>query len=208
MRFLLINGSPHKNGTTSAPLAEFARILREEGAECETMQIGNLAIRGCTACMYCKKNGKCVICDTVNEAAERFNEADGLIVASPVYYASPNGSVISFLDRLFFSTPFEKTMKLGASLVCARRGGCTASFDVLNKYFAISGMPIIPSTYWNQVHGASSEEDALHDEEGMQTVRNLARNAVFLAKSIKLGKESFGYPEQERNFRTNFIKKS
>ena len=207
MRFLLINGSPHKEGTTSAALAEFARILKEEGAESETVQIGNLAIRGCTACMYCKKNGKCVICDTVNEVAERFAEADGIIVASPVYYASPTGSVISFLDRLFFSTPFKKTMKLGASIVCARRGGLSASFDVLNKYFAMSGMPIIPSTYWNQVHGAPSGEDALLDEEGMQTVRNLARNAVFLARSIELGKEHFGLPVEERNHRTNFIKR-
>ena len=206
MRFLLINGSPHKNGTTSAALAELTKTLYEEGAECETMQIGNLAIRGCTACMYCKRNGKCVICDTVNEAAERFREADGIIVASPVYYASPSGSVVSFLDRLFFSTPFDKTMKLGAAIVCARRGGTTASFDVINKYFTMSGMPIIPSTYWNQVHGASSEEEALRDEEGMQTMRNLARNAAFLARCIKLGRESFDLPKTERNFRTNFIK--
>lgn len=207
MKVLLINGSPHKDGTTNASLAEAARTLEAEGIETETVQVGQLTIRGCTACLGCRKLGRCVINDGVNEVAEKFAEADGIIVGSPVYYASPNGNLISFLDRLFYSSPFDKRMKVGAAVVCARRGGCTASFDVINKYFTISGMPVASSSYWNQVHGASSPEDARADEEGMQTMRNLARNMAFLIKSIGLGKEKYGLPEKESASRTNFIKR-
>ena len=206
MKVLLINGSPHKNGTTHAALSEAARILGEEGIESEIIQVGHLPIRGCIACLGCRKNGKCSFNDAVNEIAPLFAEADGIIVGSPVYYASPNGNLISFLDRLFYSTSFDKSMKVGAAVVCARRGGCTASFDVLNKYFTISGMPIASSSYWNQVHGANAEDAAL-DAEGMMTMRNLARNMAFLIKSISLGKEKLGAPERESGIRTNFIKR-
>ncbi len=206
MKVLLINGSPHKNGTTYTALSEAEKILNKEGIETEIMQIGHLNIRGCTGCLSCRKLGKCVFDDAVNEAAEKFKEADGLIVGSPVYYASPNGTLLAFLDRLFYSSSFDKTMKVGAAVACARRGGCTATFDVLNKYFTISGMPVASSTYWNQVHGANGE-DALLDLEGMQTMRNLASNMAFLIKSISLGKEKFGLPAKESGARTNFIKR-
>ena len=206
MKVLVINGSPHKSGTTNAALAEAVKTLSGEGIECEIMQVGHLALRGCTACLGCRKAGKCVIDDSVNEAAEKFREADGIIVGSPVYYASPNGTLISFLDRLFYSTPFDKRAKVGAAVVVARRGGCTAAFDVLNKYFSISGMPIATSSYWNQVHGANAE-DAPLDEEGMMCMRNLARNMAFLIKSINVGSQTIGLPERESGIRTNFIKK-
>ncbi len=205
MKVLLINGSPHKNGTTYTALSEAEKVLKEEGIETEIIQIGNLDIRGCTGCLSCRKLGKCVFDDAVNEVAERFKEADGIIIGSPVYYASPNGTVLAFLDRLFYSSSFDKTMKVGAAVACARRGGCTATFDVLNKYFTISGMPIVSSTYWNQVHGANGD-DALLDLEGMQTMRNLARNMAFLIRSITLGKEKYGLPNRESGARTNFIK--
>ena len=206
MKVLIINGSPHASGTTSVALAEAARELEEQGMEPETVHIGALAIRGCLACSYCKTEGKCVVNDEVNEVAKKFAEADGIIVGSPVYYASPNGNLISFLDRLFHSTHFDKSMKVGAAVVCARRGGCTASFDVINKYFTISGMPIASSTYWNQVHGACAE-DAPFDEEGLMTMRNLAKNMAFLIKSISLGKESFGIPKTEGGKKTSFIRR-
>ena len=206
MKMLLINGSPHANGTTNAALSEVARTLKEEGVDAEIIQVGNLPIRGCMGCYGCVKNGKCVIDDKVNEVASMFQECDGLIVGSPVHYASPSGTLICFLDRLFYSTRFDKRDKIGAAVVCARRGGCTASFDVLNKYFTISGMPVVSSTYWNQVHGANAE-DAPLDEEGMQTMRNLAKNAAFLARAIKREKETNGLPEVERGKRTNFIRK-
>ena len=206
MKVLLINGSPHKKGTTARALEEAARVLSEEGIETEIRQVGHLPIRGCVACLGCRKNGKCSFDDAVNEIAPIFAESDGIIVGSPVYYASPNGNLISFLDRLFYSTNFDKSMKVGAAVVAARRGGCTASFDVLNKYFTISGMPIASSTYWNQVHGANAE-DAEEDGEGLMTMRNLARNTAFLIKSISLGKEKLGMPERERGIRTNFIKR-
>lgn len=204
MKVLLINGSPHKTGTTYAALSEVARTLEAEGAESEIIHVGHLALRGCIACNSCTRLGKCVIDDEVNEIARKFAESDGLIVGSPVHYAAPTGAIVCLLDRLFYSTRFEKRDKVGASVVCARRGGCTAAFDVLNKYFTISGMPVVSSTYWNQVHGASAEDAAL-DEEGMQCMRNLARNTVFLMKSIALGKEKEGLPECEKRFRTNFI---
>ncbi len=207
MKVLIINGSPHKNGTTYTALSEAKRILEEEGIEAEILHIGN-GVKGCFACGACHKDGACgcIQKDIVNEASEKFKEADGLLVGSPVYYASPNGSVISFLDRLFYSSRFDKSMKVGAAVVCARRGGCTASFDVLNKYYSISGMPIATSTYWNQVHGLTAE-DAPFDEEGMQTMRNLARNMSFMIKSIALGKEKYGLPEKETAKKTNFIRR-
>ncbi|MBQ6019391.1 MAG: flavodoxin family protein, partial [Clostridia bacterium] len=187
MYVLLINGSPRKGGNTSLALAEMEKIFRENGVETETMQIGASAIRGCACCGGCAKTGKCVFDDEVNVAAEKFARADGLVVASPVYYASANGTLVSFLDRLFFSSHFDKTMKVGASVAVARRGGCSATFDELNKYFTISGMPVASSRYWNSVHGRLPGE-AGRDEEGMRTMRTLARNMTFLMKSIALGK--------------------
>lgn len=206
MKVLLINGSPHKAGTTFTALSEAKAQLEAEGIETELIQVGSKNIRGCAGCLSCKSTGRCAIDDGVNEIAAKLDEADGIIVGSPVYYASPNGTLISFLDRMFYSSKSDKTMKVGAAVVCARRGGCTASFDVLNKYFSISGMPIATSSYWNQVHGAVAE-DALLDLEGMQTMRNLARNMAFLIKSIALGKAELGLPSPERGARTNFVKK-
>ena len=206
MKMLLLNGSPHKNGTTNAALTEVARVLNEEGVETEILHVGNLGVRGCMGCYACMSLQKCVIDDEVNEIVKKFEESDGLIIGSPVYYGSPAGGFISLLDRLFYCARFDKRAKVGAAVVCARRGGCTATFDVLNKYFTISGMPVVSSTYWNQVHGASAD-DATLDEEGMQCMRNLARNAAFLMKSIELGKTQIGLPALERGARTNFIRK-
>ncbi len=206
MKVLIINGSPHKEGTTFAALSEAKATLEKDGVECEIVHVGHLAVRGCVACLGCRKTGKCTIDDSVNEVAEKFREADGIIVGSPVYYAAPNGTLLSFLDRLFYSTGFDKRKKVGAAVVCARRGGCTAAFDVLNKYFTISGMPVATSSYWNQVHGASGD-DARLDEEGMMCMRNLARNMAFLMKSVALGEEKYGMPEKESGIRTNFIRK-
>ena len=205
MKVLLINGSPHKDGTTFAALNEIKTTLAKEGIDSEIIQVGNLPLRGCMACYACNSIGKCVIDDEVNRVADLFREADGIIVGSPVHYAAPSGALICFLDRLFYSARFDKRAKVGAAVVCARRGGCTAAFDVLNKYFSISGMPIVSSTYWNQVHGGSAEQAVL-DEEGMQCMRNLGRNAAFLIKSIKLGEQKEGLPTVERRFRTNFIR--
>lgn len=205
MKVLLINGSPHKEGTTYAALSEVARTLEAEGVESEIIQVGHLPLRGCAACYACSKLKKCVFDDEVNEIAKKFEDADGLIVGSPVHYAAPSGALICFLDRLFYSTRFDKRFKVGASVVCARRGGCTAAFDVLNKYFTISGMPVVSSSYWNQVHGANAEE-AAQDAEGMQCMRNLGRNAAFLIKSIALGRDTIGIHERERAHRTNFIR--
>ena len=206
MKVLLINGSPHKSGTTFAALSEVKKALEEEGAICEIIQVGHLAISGCLGCSACTKLQRCAIDDEVNLVAEKFRECDGFIVGSPVHYAAPAGNLICFLDRLFYSTKFDKRDKVGAAVVCARRGGCTAAFDVLNKYFTISGMPVATSTYWNQVHGANAD-DATLDEEGMQCMRNLGHNTAFLIKSIELGKEKHGLPELERSYRTNFIRK-
>ena len=206
MKVLLINGSPHKSGTTYAALSEVAKTLNAEGVETEVIQVGHLAIRGCAGCSRCTELGKCTYDDIVNEVAEKFKSADGIIVGSPVHYAAPTGALVSFLDRMFYSGRFDKRDKVGASVVCARRGGCTAAFDVLNKYFTISGMPVATSSYWNQVHGANAE-DAQLDEEGMLCMRNLARNMTFLMKSIALGKESLGLPEKEKGVRTNFIRR-
>ena len=205
MKVLMINGSPRKDGNTALALKEMETIFAENGIDVVTMQIGSQPIRGCIACGTCSKNGKCVFDDAVNEAAPHFKEADGLVIASPVYYASANGTLISFLDRLFYSAPVDKRMKVGASVTVARRGGLSATFDELNKYFTICGMPVASSQYWNSVHGGAKGE-AEQDEEGLQTMRVLARNMVFLMKSIALGKEQFGLPEQESRAWTNFIR--
>lgn len=205
MKVLMINGSPHKEGNTATALQEMKKVFEQEGIEAEIVNIGNDAIRGCAACGACRKLGKCVYDDLVNEIAPKFEEADGLVVGSPVYYASANASLVAVLDRLFYSTGFAKTMKVGAGVVVARRGGLSATFDELNKYFTISGMPVASSQYWNSVHGAAPGE-ASRDLEGMQTMRVLARNITFLMKSIRLGKEKFGLPETEPKTPTNFIR--
>ena len=205
MKVLMINGSPRKNGNTSIALAEMERIFQEEGIQVETVQLGAQDIRGCIACLSCKKKGRCVFADLVNQTAPKFEAADGLVIASPVYYASANGGLISFLDRLFYSTLFDKTMKVGAAVAVARRGGNSATYDELNKYFAISGMPIATGQYWNAVYGREKGE-AQEDAEGLQTMRTLVRNMAFLMKSIALGKERFGLPEREPFQRTNFIR--
>lgn len=205
MKVLLVNGSPHKNGNTAYALNQMAEVFAAEGVETEILHIGSQAIRGCIACRSCAKTGKCVFDDAVNEAAPKFQEADGIVVGSPVYYASANATLVAFLDRLFFSTPFDKRMKVGASLVVARRGGCSATFDELNKYFTISGMPIASSHYWNSVHGRVPGE-AAEDQEGIVTARNLAKNMAFLMKSIALGREAYGIPEYDPRSFTNFIR--
>lgn len=205
MKVLLVNGSPKANGNTAMALEEMVKIFKEQGIETEVLHVGNKAIRGCIACGSCREKGACVFEDMVNESAEKFAECDGLVVASPVYYASANATLIAFLDRLFYSTGFDKTMKVGASVVAARRGGCSATFDELNKYFMISGMPVASSQYWNSVHGGAPG-DAAQDAEGLQTMRTLARNMSFLMKSIALGKEKFGLPEKEKKVATNYIR--
>lgn len=205
MKVLLINGSPHTEGNTALALSEMAKIFAQDGIETETINIGNKAIRGCMGCYACSESGKCVIDDEVNAAAQKLDEADGIVVGSPVYYASANGTLISFLDRLFYSSKCDKRMKVGASIAVARRGGCSATYDELNKYFTINNMPIAPSQYWNSVHGRFPGE-AEKDEEGMQTMRTLARNMIFMMKSFEIGKEKFGLPEKEAPKRTSFIK--
>ena len=202
-KVLLLNGSPHAKGCTAAALDEMVKIFSEEGIETETVQIGSKAVRGCIGCNRCGSLGKCVFDDLVNEVAPKFEAADGLVIGSPVYYGSPNGTILSFLDRLFYSTPFPKHMKVGAAVVSCRRGGNTASFDALNKYFSISSMPIAASTYWNMVHGFTAE-DVAKDLEGLQTMRNLAKSMSFLIKVIADGKEKYGCPEPERGVFTSF----
>lgn len=204
MKVLIINGSPRVGGNTSIAVREMEKTFLEEGLEVETLQIGNEDIRGCIACNQCAETGKCVFDDIVNTVAEKFEKADGLVVASPVYYASANATLIALLDRLFYSSHFDKTMKVGASVVCARRGGCSATFDELNKYFTIANMPIASSQYWNSIHGRDKGEAEM-DAEGKQTMRVLARNMSFLIKSIALGKEKFGLPKTEEQVWTHFI---
>ena len=204
IKVLMINGSPRAEGNTALALREMERVFAEQGIQVETVQIGGQAVRGCVACNGCAKLGKCVYDDIVNELAVKFEKADGLVVASPVYYASANATLIACLDRLFYSSHFDKTMKVGASAVCARRGGCSATFDELNKYFTIPGMPVVSSQYWNSVHGRIPGE-AEGDGEGRQTMRTLARNMAFLMKSIALGKEQFGLPEKEERISTSFM---
>lgn len=205
MKVLLINGSPHREGNTYIALKEMEKIFSAEGIDSEIIQIGHRAIRGCIGCRACAKKGKCVFDDCVNEIAPKFKECDGLVIGSPVYYASANGTMVSFLDRLFFSTPFDKTMKVGASVAVARRGGLSSTFDEMNKYFTICGMPVASSQYWNSIHGREPGE-AQQDAEGLQTMRTLARNMSFLMKSIALGKEKYGMPKQEPACFTNFVR--
>ena len=202
-KVLLLNGSPHVHGCTAAALEEMIKVFEEEGVETELIQVGTKEIRGCIACGSCSLTGKCVFDDLVNEVAAKFEKADGLVVGSPVYYGSPNGTILSFMDRLFYSTEFSKQMKVGAAVVSCRRGGNTASFDVLNKYFTISGMPVASSTYWNQVHGFTAE-DVKKDLEGLQTMRNLARSMSFMIKAFADAKEKYGYPVFERDSFTSF----
>ena len=205
MKVLILNGSPRANGNTALAIKEMEKVFKAEGVEFETIVVGNKDIRGCIACGKCSESGKCVFDDEVNEIAKKFEEADGLVIASPVYYASANATLMALLARLFYSTHFNKTMKVGASVVCARRGGCSATFDELNKFFTISGMPVASSQYWNNIHGGAPG-DADADEEGKRTMRVLARNMTFLMKSIELGKEKFGLPEEEPRVFTNFIR--
>ncbi|MBR1853389.1 MAG: flavodoxin family protein [Lachnospiraceae bacterium] len=205
MKVLVLNGSPRVGGNTSVALEEMRKVFEDEGVEVEIVQIGNKDIRGCIACGTCFQKGQCVFDDVVNELAPKFEAADGLVVATPVYYASANATLIACLDRLFYSTHFDKTMKVGASVVCARRGGCSATFDELNKYFTISNMPIASSQYWNSIHGREKGQAEM-DEEGKQTMRVLARNMTFLMKSIALGREKFGLPKKETWTPTHFIR--
>ena len=205
MKVLLINGSPRANGNTARCLKEMEAIFQAQGIETETVHVGNKDIRGCIACRSCARTGKGVFDDLVNETAPKFEAADGIVVGSPVYYAGPNATVTAFLDRLFFSTSFDKTMKVGACAVVCRRGGASASFDRLNKYFTISGMPVASSRYWNSAHGSTPGE-VEQDEEGLRTMRTLARNMAFLMKSIALGKAQYGLPERETGAATNFIR--
>ena len=205
MKVLMLNGSPKPQGNTARALKEMEMILAQEGIEVETIHLGNKDIRSCVACGGCGRTGKCVFDDVVNELAVKFEAADGLVAASPVYYASANATLVAALTRLFYSTRFPKTMKVGASVVVARRGGCSATFDELNKFFTISGMPVASSQYWNSVHGGAPGE-VEQDAEGLQTMRTLARNMAFLMKSIALGKEKYGLPEKEPGQWTNFIR--
>ncbi len=206
MKALLVNGSPRPKGCTFTALSELAKTLEENGIETEIIQIGNKDIRGCIACRKCHStgSGKCIFDDIVNEVAPKFAEADAFVIGSPVYFASPAGGAVAFLDRLFFSSlNVDKTMKVGAAVVSCRRGGNTATFDMLNKYFTMTGMPVVSSQYWNMVYGGSPEE-VLQDEEGLQTMRTLGRNMAFLMKSIQLGKQQMGLPEKEQQVFTNF----
>lgn len=204
MKVLILNGSPKINGNTMTAVNEMIKVFDAEGVDSEVIQVGNKDVRGCISCGTCSEKGKCVFDDIVNEIAPKFEDADGLVAASPVYYASANATLIACLDRLFYSSHFDKTMKVGASIVVARRGGCSATFDELNKYFTISGMPVASSQYWNSVHG-NAPGQAVKDLEGLQTIRTLARNMTFLMKSIALGKEKFGLPEKEEHLWTHFI---
>ena len=205
MKVLMINGSPKANGNTSIALREMEKVFVQEDVKVELLHIGNQDIRGCIACGGCAEKGRCVFDDAVNEAAAKLKDCDGLVVGSPVYYASANATLVALLTRLFYSTPFDKTMKVGACVVAARRGGLSATFDELNKFFTISGMPVASSQYWNSVHGRLPGE-AAQDAEGMQTMRTLARNMTFLMKSIALGKEKYGLPQKEARQSTNFIR--
>ena len=197
MKVLILNGSPHVDGCTARALKEAAQILEKEGILTETIEVGSQSIRGCVSCGSCRKTGKCVFDDLVNEVVPLFAEADGIIVGSPVYYAGANGTLIAFMDRLFYSTRFDKTMKVGAAILSSRRAGSTSAFDEINKYFTIAGMPVVSSTYWNEVHGFTAA-DVEKDAEGLQTMRNLGRNMAFLIKAVNLAKEQYGLPQNER----------
>ncbi len=205
MKVLMINGSPRKDSNTALALAQMEQVFAEEGIEVTTVQVGRDDVRGCVACNGCSKLGRCVYNDCVNELAPLFEEADGLVVGTPVYFGSANATMVAVLDRLFYSTSFDKTMKVGAAVAVARRGGLTATFDELNKYFTISGMPVASGQYWNGVHGRLPGE-AEQDGEGLQQMRTLARNMAFLMKSIALGKEAYGLPEKEPRVSTHFVR--
>ena len=205
MKVLLINGSPKVKGNTAFALDQMAEVFAAEGIETEIIQVGSRDIRGCIGCGKCHQAGKCVFDDLVNEVAVKLAKADGMVVGSPVYYASPNGTLISFLDRLFYSKSCDLRMKVGASVVVARRGGCTAAMDVLNKYFTISQMPLASSCYWNMIHGSKPGE-AAQDLEGIRTMRTLAKNMAFLMKAVAARKETSGLPEPEPFAFTNFIR--
>ena len=206
MKVLMINGSPRRENNTSIALGEMEKVFAEEGIDVELVNVGTKDVRGCIACNKCSELGKCVFDDIVNECAAKLAEADGLVVGTPVYYASANGSVVSLMDRLFYSTgSIDKTMKVGAAIAVARRGGLTATFDQMNKYFTISGMPVASGQYWNGAHGRLPGE-ATEDAEGMQQMRTLARNMAFLMKSIALGREKYGLPEREPGCMTNFVR--
>ena len=206
MKVLMINGSPRENGNIALAFHEMERVFQENGVETENILLGKKAVRGCVACETCRKNGKCVFDDIVNELAEKFREADGLVIGSPVYYGSANGTLMSALQRLFYSTPFDKSLKVGASVVSARRSGCTATFDELNKFFTLSNMPVATSQYWNNIYGWEPGEGNV-DQEGRQVMRVLARNMVFLMKSIALGKQEIGIPQaEEPRVWTNFTR--
>ncbi len=205
LKVLLVNGSPHQNGNTAIALREMEKVFQAEGVETELLHVGNQAIRSCIACGKCRELHKCVFDDMVNVAAPKFEACDGLVVGSPVYYASANATLVAFLTRLFYSTGFDKTMKVGAGVVAARRGGLSATFDELNKFFTISGMPVASGQYWNSVHGQTPGQ-AAEDSEGLQGMRTLARNMTFLMKSIALGKREFGLPEKEPKTFTNFVR--
>lgn len=205
MKVLLLNGSPHAHGNTAIALDEMVKVFQQEGIETEIVHVGNKDIRGCIACRKCDELGRCVFDDLVNETAAKFAECDGLVLGSPVYYASANATLVAFMTRLFFSTRFDKTMKVGASVVCARRGGLSSTFDELNKFFTIAGMPVASSQYWNSIHGRA-EGEAAQDTEGLQIMRTLAKNMSFLIKSIALGKEKYGLPQREKITFTNFIR--
>ena len=205
MKVLMVNGSPKSNGNTAVALDEMEKVFRAEGIETEVLHVGSQAVRGCIGCGKCAEAGRCVFDDAVNAAAAAFEACDGLVVGSPVYYASANATLVAFLTRLFYSTRFDKRMKVGAAVVAARRGGLSATFDGLNKFFTISGMPVASSQYWNSVHGRAPGE-AAQDAEGLQTMRTLARSMIFLMRSIALGKEKYGLPEREAPQRTSFIR--
>lgn len=206
MKVLTINGSPHLHGCTDRALREFENTIAECGIAVERVNVGNKDIRGCIACNFCREHGRCVFDDMVNETAPKFAEASGIIVGTPTYYAGSNGQLLAFLDRLFYSTAgtVDKTMKVGAAVVSSRRGGSTSAFDEINKYFTISSMPIASSTYWNEVHGFVAE-DVEKDLEGLQTMRNLARNAAFMMKAFEALKAKEGIPQQERGSFTSFM---
>lgn len=205
MKVLMLNGSPRANGNTATALNVMAETFREEGVEVEIVHVGNQPIRGCIACGKCYSQGKCVFDDLVNEVIPKLEEADGLVLGSPVYYASANATLMAFVQRLFYCSRVNKTMKVGASVVVARRGGLSATYDELNKFFGISGMPIASGQYWNSLHGAAPGQ-AAEDAEGIQGMRTLARNMTFLMKSIALGKEAYGLPAKEKTVFTNFIR--
>jgi multimeric flavodoxin WrbA len=205
IKVLMLNGSPRENGNIALAFHEMESVFEKEGVEYENILLGRTDIRGCIACETCRKNGKCVFNDIVNEIAVKFEEADGLVIGSPVYYGSANGTLMSALQRLFYSTHFDKSLKVGTSVVSARRSGCTATFDELNKFFTLSNMPVATSQYWNNIYGWEPGEGMV-DDEGRQVMRVLARNMVFMMKSIALGKEQLGLPETENRVWTNFTR--